>query len=111
VPYTDPQLVRFAYTIISVSSLTCRDWRTKPKANKTWANFKVDMRHAHLDLHLAPTSGSAGYRANHGAANNNAATNDDAAAAVGANEAYLANLTKATIANNAQVTALSATIA
>jgi hypothetical protein len=113
-PYTDPQLVRFAYTIISASGLmelACRDWRAKPEADKTWANFKVDMKLAHLDLRLAPTSGSAGYRANHGAANTDAATNDDAAAAAGANEAYLANLTEATIANNAQVTALSATIA
>jgi hypothetical protein len=91
--------------------LACRDWRAKPEVDKIWTNFKVDMKRAHLDLRLAPTSGSAGYRANHGAANDDTTTNDDAAAAAGANEAYLANLTEATIANNAQVTALSATIA
>ena len=41
-PFSDPQLVRFAYDAIlktGVFSVSLRVWRRKPAATKTWANF------------------------------------------------------------------------
>jgi hypothetical protein len=106
-PYTDTQLVRFGYTNVAANNrmeLACRDWRAKPEAEKTWNNFRDDFKRAHLDLRLATTSGSAGYQGNH--AQQEVAEEP----ASNATEAYLVNLADAQIANNAQVTALAATI-
>ena len=52
-PYTDPQLVRIGYHNIKAKNcmeIACREWRAKPVANKTWADLKINMKAAQLDL-------------------------------------------------------------
>ena len=97
-PYSDPQLVRIGYHLIETTKhmeLACRDWRAKPAADKTWANLKIHMKAAHLDLGLTTTTDTGGYGANQAAKQ----AIDDA------NQAYLANMieqqngTTATMAN------------
>lgn len=111
--YTDTQLVRFGYNLVAATSrmeLACRDWRLKPEAEKTWAYFKIHFKAAHIDLRIETTTSLAGFRANHAATDNNALDQANEDADTGVTQAYLANLTEAQIANNAQVTALATTI-
>jgi hypothetical protein len=105
-PFTDTQLVRSGYNNIDSNnkmSIACREWRSKTRAEQTWINFKAHFKAAHLDLRLCTTTGNAGYHANH-AQDTNAPTDN-------ATDAYLANLASAALETNAQVTALTATIA
>lgn len=109
-PYTDAQLVNYGYAIISATGLmelACRDWRAKPIIDKTWSNFKIDFKIAHLDLRLAPTTGNAGFRANN--INGNEPPAD--AAALAETEALIATLADAAIVNNAQMADMTASIA
>ena len=106
-PYTDTQLVRFGYTIIEHTNRmehSCRTWRHRPPAEKTWANFKLHFKAAHLDLRLSATIANAGF-ANH------TIDDDAAAAAAAATDAHLANLAEATITTNEQMASLAHTVA
>jgi hypothetical protein len=118
-PFTITQLVRFAYNIIESNgcmSLACRDWRQLPRNDHTWTCFKTNFKAAHLDLRLTATTNSAGY---HGQAHHTAIHNSDNTPLTPADntdnqaitQAYLANLAEATLANNTQVSALTATVA
>lgn len=116
--YTDKQLVMYAYNIITanpIMTMGCRDWRLLDDADKTWTKLKTHFKAAHVDIRTTSTTSTAGFqgRANHTAAeptsDNPPPTHehDD----IGTTQAYLANLAEAAIANNAQVTALTNTIA
>ena len=64
-----PTVIRLGYNLIHATGLfevPCRDWRAKPEANKTLANFMMHFRAADQDRRLTTTAASAGY---HGAAN------------------------------------------
>ena len=108
--FTDTQLVRFAYNTIDSNgrmSLACRDWRGRPKSDRTWPNFKTDFKAAHLDLRLCTTAGAAGF---HGQANHAAHTEPDKPDN-NSMQAYLAKLAEAALATNASVASLTATVA
>jgi len=68
--YTAAQVVTNAYSQISNTGMfpeSCREWRCKPEAEKTWARFKVHFTEAHQDWRLTQgTTQTAGY---HGANN------------------------------------------
>ena len=111
-PYTDMQLVRYGYNIIFATgrlSLACRDWRLKDEADKTWANLCTHFKTAHMDHLLSVTPDSTSFQAN-AAINPAGGPPPDPAPPDDATQAYLANLAEAAVANNAQVTALAATI-
>jgi hypothetical protein len=62
-----PTVIRLGYNIIYATGLfevPCRDWRSKPEADKTLANFTTHFRAADQDRRLTTTTHSAGY---HGA--------------------------------------------
>jgi hypothetical protein len=64
---SDPTVIRLGYNLIHKTGLfeiPCRDWRNKPEADKTRANFNLHFRAADQDRRLTATAGSAGY---HGA--------------------------------------------
>ena len=61
-PIDDGTAVRIIYNIIfstGVFELPCRDWRAKPRGDKTLANFKTFFQNANNDR--AATTSSAGY--------------------------------------------------
>ena len=108
--FTDTQLVRFGYNIINSNGcmrLACRDWRGRPKIERTWPNLKTDFKAAHLDLRLCTTAGAAGFngQANHATHTEPDKPDDNAM------QAYLTNLAKAALATNATVASLTATVA
>lgn len=110
-PYTDLQLVRMAYKNVNATDrlhLACRDWRAKPDADKTWQNFKIEFKIAHLDARESATSGNHGYSANF--ASYTAEEEAIYAANEAANEAYHANLANTQSDTNAQITALTAQV-
>ena len=52
-PYTNAQVLTRAYNIILQTGLftdACREWRNKPRADKTWERFKIHFAQAHKDL-------------------------------------------------------------
>ena len=52
-PYTNAQVLTRAYNIILQTGLftdACREWRNKPRVDKTWETFKVHFAQAHKDL-------------------------------------------------------------
>jgi hypothetical protein len=81
-----------------------------------WTRFKTNFKAAPLDLRLTATTNSAGF---HGQAHHTAIHNSDATPPTPAGntdnqaitQAYLANVAEATLANNTQVSALTATTA
>jgi hypothetical protein len=99
-------------------SLACRDWcHQLPYNDHTWTRFKTNFKAAHLDLRLTATTNSASY---HGQAHHTAIHNSDDTPPTppadntdnqAITQAYLANLAEATLANNTQVSALTATVA
>ena len=68
--YTAAQVVTNAYSLISNTGMfpeSCREWRRKTEAQKTWATFKVHFTEAHQDWRSTQgTTQTAGY---HGANN------------------------------------------
>ena len=59
-----PTVIRLGYNIIHQTGLfevPCRDWRSKPEATKTLANFTLHFRAAKQDRRLTTTAASAGY--------------------------------------------------
>jgi hypothetical protein len=112
-PYTDTQLVRFAYTNVAATNcmeLACCDWQARLEPDKMWDNFKADFKRAHLDLPLATTSSSAGYQGNH-SQQMPEDTNGTVAGNTHATNAFLPNLADTQIVSNAQVSTLTTTIA
>jgi hypothetical protein len=102
-PYSPQQVVAAAYTLVfntGIFSDACRDWRRRPPAEHTWANFKVDFTSAHHDLRLAQTTAQGG--GFHGA---NAAMESFANETADA----LANLAEATASDRATVAQLTMT--
>ena len=63
--YTAAQVVTNAYSLISNTGMfpeSCREWRRKLEADKTWACFKVHFTEAHQDWRLTQgTTQTAGY--------------------------------------------------
>ena len=52
-PYTNAQVLTRAYNIILQTGMftdACREWRNKPRTEKTWEQFKVHFAKAHKDL-------------------------------------------------------------
>ena len=101
--YSAEQIVSNAYNIVHHTGMfidTCREWRRRAAADKTWANFKDDFAQAHTELgELTHTSQAGGYHQ----ANNvmNTFANE-------AGEA-LANLATATAADRDMLRSLQAT--
>jgi len=51
-PFNDNQIVNTAYTLIADTNSveqSCREWRRRPEAEKTWPNFKLHFSDAHRD--------------------------------------------------------------
>ena len=69
--YTPEQIVSNAYTIMFNTGMfvdTCREWRRKPVADQTWANFKTEFSLAHTDLgNMRNTTQAAGFHQAHNA--------------------------------------------
>ena len=74
-PYSTTQIVDNAYNIMHHTGMfveTCREWRRRTAADKTWANFKIEFALAHSDLgNLRHTSQAAGYHQANFASDNN----------------------------------------
>lgn len=63
-PIANSQLVRLGQSLILKTGLFpdgCRDWRLKPDADQTWAEFKVHFARHDRDRIETTTSASAGY--------------------------------------------------
>jgi hypothetical protein len=63
-PIADSQLVRIGQHLIFKTGLFpdgCREWRLKPDADQTWANFKTHFARHDRDRQETATSASAGY--------------------------------------------------
>ena len=83
-PIDDATAVRTTYNIIAATGmfeLSCREWRNKPKQEKTLANFKVFFTIANNDR--STTTSSAGYHTSN-IANAAITTNDTLAALLAA---------------------------
>jgi hypothetical protein len=68
-PYTAAQVVTNAYSLIFNTGLfneSCREWRRRPEAEKTWTNFKTQFAEAHQDLRITQntTQGAGFHNAN-----------------------------------------------
>jgi hypothetical protein len=67
-PYTSEQIVTNAYNLVYNTGMfpeSCREWRRRTAAAKTYDNFKAEFSLAHQDLrNLKTTSQGAGYQAN-----------------------------------------------
>ena len=65
IPYTTEQILQNAYALLlntGVYNDACKDWRKKPNADKTWANFKIYFTQAEKDYrHDQTTSRQQGY--------------------------------------------------
>ena len=101
-PYTTPQIVSIAYTLVFNTSLfpdACREWRRRPIADHTWVNFKTTFTIAHQELRESQvTSEQAGYH------NANAAMEFQQDTAIA-----LANLATANASDRSTVSNLSET--
>jgi hypothetical protein len=112
-PFSDAQLVRFAYNNVDSNQrmpLATRDWRLRTRAEHTWPNFKAAFKLAHLDLRLG-TTGTSGFQ---GSAHHSEEVDPLPAKTNTANNttyAFLANLANAAIETNEQMTALGVTVA
>lgn len=64
-PYTTTQIVTYTYNNVFQTGVfpdACRDWRRRPNAEKTWAQFKIDFALAHQELRESQvTAQGAGY--------------------------------------------------
>jgi hypothetical protein len=65
-PYTDPQILNTAYTLVYNTGLyfdECKTWNAKAVADKTWDNFKTHFLAAQTELRTQQqaTSGRHGY--------------------------------------------------
>jgi hypothetical protein len=63
-PIADTQLARMGHQLVLKSGMFpdgCREWRLKPAADQTWANFKTHFARQDLDRQETATSTSGGY--------------------------------------------------
>jgi hypothetical protein len=101
--HTAQQIVSNAYSLIHNTGMfidACREWRRRPKDEKTWTNFKTHFAQAHTELgELTHTSQAGGYH-NANNAFTNFATNSGKA---------LANLATATAADRDMLRSLQST--
>ena len=101
--YTAAQVVTNAYSLIFSTGMfpeSCREWRRKIEADKTWARFKIHFTEAHQDWRLSQgTTQTAGY---HGANNAMDSFVNDTADA-------FANLATATASDRQMLADLTAT--
>ena len=117
-PYSDPQIVSIAYTLIDTIGVHidgCREWRRKNAVDKTWTQFKTHFSREFKDFResnrTAVTAGYAQYCSPVGLANEAYIAEIDAKNEKFTEEytAALANLATATSADRATVTALTNT--
>ena len=103
--YTATQIVNNAYNIMFSTNMfvdTCREWRRRPVAEHTWANFKLEFAMAHTDLNnMRNTTQTAGFHQAHNAMAMETFANETA-------EAF-ANLATATSADREMLRSLQAT--
>ena len=99
-PFSTQQVVSTAFhTILQSNAMPddVREWRRKPTAEKTWANFKKHFTRAHNDLReTKATTSAAGYHSANAVQENTVTA--------------LNNLANATIADRQTMTNLTATI-
>jgi hypothetical protein len=63
-PIADSQLTRLGLTLITKCGMMpdgCREWRLKPAASQTWANFKIHFALHDRDRQETATAASSGY--------------------------------------------------
>ena len=111
VPYTDPQIVSIAFSLVETSGIYfdgAKEWRRKATADKTWANFKTFFAREFREGQAVSRSSQAGGYANFCAPMGQA----NAAVQEQMQENHtqaLANLATATAADRQAVTTLTAT--
>jgi hypothetical protein len=106
-PYSVNQLVTTAYNLVFKTGLfadTCRDWRRRPTADKTWINFQTDFSEAAQDLRESTsTSQASGYHGANAAIEENTRFQEETAAA-------LANLATATASDRSTLASVTAAL-
>ena len=111
VPYSPEQIVTAAYNNVDntgVFAMDCREWRNKPKANKTWANFQTFFQQAHNDWDQHTKK--SGARARYGQANSTPATNPTNPPLEEATITALANFASSTASDRATLSKLTDTV-
>jgi hypothetical protein len=119
-PYSANQLITTAYNLVFKAGLyadTCRDWRRRSTAQKTWTNFQADFSEATQDLRESKsTSQASGYHGDNTAIEENnmrfqeetasALANLATATATASDRSTLASVTAALAAANAEIISL-----
>lgn len=118
-PYSAAQVITNAYALVFNTGMmpeSCREWRRRTEAEKTWGNFKLAFAEAHQDLRqVQATTQGAGYHGANAAMESFAHETADAfanlATATAADRHILAELTAANTALTSQLAAKEAELA